>query len=105
MGLVGIEPYLSKCQMRLLPYKSGFTGQIILKTPPEATEYEIAMDPSLSDFMFASGYIFKKEEKAWLLIRSLSEVLSSAGFPHQAMIDDREGYLFDELSWKWPVSG
>jgi len=58
------------------------------------------MDSS-DDVMVASGRFFIPVEEAWGLLRELSLILTSAGFPHEIGIDDEEGNRRYSCAFLW----
>lgn len=87
-GLAGVEKHLAQCKMDLVPRRSTINGQVILHAQLGEDRFEFAMDPSTSDTLVASGEIYMPAEAAWELLRSLSDVLKRAGFPHLVGMDD-----------------
>ena len=90
-GLEGIHEHLKYCKMNLEPWESGDNGKIILRSCPSEDRFEWQMDTSDTDTLIANGDFFLPFEEAKLLLRSLSDMLISAGYPHQISIDDEKG--------------
>jgi hypothetical protein len=102
-GLAGIEGHLHLCKMGLAPYRSGFNGQLILRSQIGEERFEFDMDPSTTDTLHASGTIYLSEAEAWVLLQSLSTALSAAGFPHKIRMDDACGELFKRVDCNVPA--
>jgi len=92
-GLSGIEAPLDSCAMPLYAYVSGYNGKVILRQRLHDSCMCWEMDSSDEDIMFASGSTFGTASDAEVKLRSLSECLTRAGFPHQILMDDCEGLL------------
>jgi hypothetical protein len=97
-GLAGVEPHLHLCKMNLVAYRSGFSGQVILRSRIGEERFEFDMAPSTTDILYASGYIRLSEAESWALLESLSAALSAAGFPHEIAMDDARGELFKRVN-------
>jgi hypothetical protein len=90
-GLEGIHEHLEYSKMNLVPKESGYNGKIILRRSPSETRFDWQMDSSDTDTMVANGVFFLPVDEAKLLLKSLSDMLISAGYPHQIFIDDEKG--------------
>jgi hypothetical protein len=96
-GLAGIDRYLHLCKMDLVPYRSGFNGQVILRPRTGEGRFQFHMDPSTTETLHASGDIFLNEAAAWEQLESLSSALAAAGFSHTLGMDDARGELFKRV--------
>ena len=100
-GLTGIQPHLSDCLMKLEPWTSGYNGKVILRSQSEDKRFDWAMDSSDTDVLVATGELFLPVDEAWKLLKSLSDVLVRAGFPHKMLLDDDEEKLAHSASYQW----
>lgn len=100
-GLRGIDRTIGSCAIPLDPWRSGCNGKVILRVPRNS-EVAWAMDPSDDDIMVASGSIAGTAVDAETKLRSLSECLTQAGFPHAIDVDGPEGHLHTSMEHAWP---
>lgn len=101
-GLAGIEPHLSKSEIPLQPYQSQHNGQVILRAS-ESDSLRWSMVPSDTAVLTASGALCMDESAAEWHLRSLSNALSCAGFPHQILLDDPAGHLHAKIEHQWTL--
>ena len=90
-GLEGIHEHLEYCKMKLAPWESSYNGKIILRSCPSEDRFTWQMDTTDADTMVAKGDFFLPFDEAKLLLKSLSDMLISAGYPHHISIDDEKG--------------
>ena len=100
-GLKDVQKYLDGCSMNLKPYVSGYNGKVVLRPQPKEDRFEWDMDPSDTDVLVASGEVFLPVDKAWELLKSLSDMLAQAGFPHEVLLDDEGGKLAHSATHRW----
>ena len=87
--------------MKLEPWTSGYNGKVILRSQSEDKRFDWAMDSSDTDMLVATGELFLPVDEAWKLLKSLSDVLVRAGFPHKLLLDDDEEKLAHSASSQW----
>ncbi|MGE8453175.1 MAG: hypothetical protein ACN6OP_21690 [Pseudomonadales bacterium] len=92
-GLKGIESFLYRANLPLEAKTSGFNGKVILRDSCEDDFFNFDMTTSTEDVMHASGNIAHSVEQAWAMLLSLSQALTSAGFPHLVGLDVGERML------------
>jgi hypothetical protein len=100
-GLTGIRKHLADCSINLETWTSGYNGKVILRSQFEEERLEWNMDSSDTDVLMASGVVFLPVDEAWALLKSLSDVLTRAGFPHELLLDDEEEKLAHSLNYRW----
>lgn len=74
-GLGGIETWLPQSDLALKPYRSGFNGQVILRSLPEGP-IDLDMDPSATETLFGSGYIHAEPATAEAYLQTLHQTFS-----------------------------
>ncbi len=100
-GLAGIEEYIGKCRLPLIPYLSGYNNKVILRIDGEDSRVEWDMDSSDNEIMVASGTFFIPVDEAWQLLEDISLALTSSGFPHEIGIDDEDGNKKYSCAYLW----
>jgi hypothetical protein len=100
-GLTGIRKHLADCSINLKPWTSGYNGKVILRSQFEDERFEWNMDSSDTDVLAANGAVFLPVDEAWALLKSLSDVLIRAGFPHELLLDDEEEKLAHSFNYLW----
>ena len=99
-GLKSISNDLEVSEFNLYTWKSGYNGKVILRSKPDGV-IDLEMDSSDSDIMFGSGYIEESFVKAKNVIKQLSEIFSSHGFPHEIGVDNETGDETYNISSNW----
>lgn len=94
-GLVGIEKYLPHCLMALTAYQSQFNGKVILKASVDAN-FDFSME-SHHDVLFASGEFYQDLTDAVAQLQSLHQILVNLKLPHQILLDDELGFLYQRF--------
>lgn len=100
-GLKGIQKHLADCSMNLKPYTSEYNGKVILRSQFDEEQFKWDMDPSDTDVLVASGKVLLPVNEAWEFLKSLSDVLTRAGFPHKLLLDDKNGKLAHSAAYRW----
>ena len=99
-GLRGIEGPIRRCELPLYAWTSGYNGKVVLRASSD-DGFEWNMDSSDDDVMFASGVLGLNAEDAEKKLRSLSECLARAGFPHCILLDDPDCDLHARIEFRW----
>lgn len=98
-GLAGIESWLPHSGLALKPYRSGFNGQVILRSLPESP-IDLDMDPSTTETLFGSGCIDADPDTAEAHLNTLHHILKQMALPHRIGGDLPEGTHW--LTYCWP---
>lgn len=99
-GLAGIEAWLPQSGLALKPYRSGFNGQVILRSLPEAA-IDLDMDPSTTETLFGSGCIDTAPATAKTYLKTLHHIFKQMALPHRIGCDLPDGTHW--LTWRWPA--